>query len=144
MSDRNGRRFDLMQSESCWCQFPSQLYFPVVICDRVSFQQSQHGNMSLTWFIFLPDKDLPINGRLYFLNSCVAQTLPKVVKTNRVIGRFCDRDRNYFPISAFFFLSQTQLMVKFSFCICTALLDLNKAVKTCLDEIKHLTGKLAK
>ena len=24
MSDRDGRRFNFMQSESCWCQFPSQ------------------------------------------------------------------------------------------------------------------------
>ena len=37
MSDRDRRRFDFMQSESCWCQFPSQLYFPVVICACVSF-----------------------------------------------------------------------------------------------------------
>ena len=31
------------------------------------------------------------------------------------IGRFCDRDRDYFPISAFFFLSQSKLMAKFSY-----------------------------
>ena len=71
-----------MQSESCWCQFPSQLYFRsallrsalllyVGICACFSFQRSKPGNTSLTRFTFLADKDLPMNGKIISLEfSC--------------------------------------------------------------------------
>ena len=78
MSERVERRFDLMHSVSCLCQFPSQIYFPVVICVCFSFQQSYHGNTSLTRFTFLSDKDLPMNGKIISLEFSCSLEIPKI------------------------------------------------------------------